>query len=387
VPDIIKFIPDALLLFLCFLVLPSRRFVVTKNIKPLLYIILGFFVYTLIAYLFNFQSPFYYLWGLRNHFRFYAAFVVYIFFVDRDEADGWLKLLDVLFWVNFVVTVIQFAFFGLEQDFLGGLFGAQRGSNGHTIIFMMIVVTKSLYSTFGGKEKVLSCVLKCTGSLLIAAMAELKFYFFLFIFILIAASFSTKFSKRKLIMVIVASVVIVIGANILINLFEFDGFLSFEQLWEMATKENYSSENDLNRLSAIFTLSNTIVTDPLHQLFGLGLGNCDTSSLDVLNTPFFDTYSYLHYMWFTAVKLFLETGFIGLALFLSFFVACFFLARKEMKAENANKLYCQMAMVLSIMSCVLSFYNSSLSTEAGYMMFFVLALPFLKDKPTKRIVI
>ena len=114
------------------------------------------------------------------------------------------------------------------------------------------------------------------------------------------------------------------------------------------------------------------------RIFGLGLGNCDTSAFSMFNSVFYSQHKSLHYTWFTAPMVYLETGYIGLALYLTFFVACFLGALKKYLKGDGNKIYCEMTMILSIIYCIVAFYNASLRYEAGYMLYFTLALPYMR---------
>ena len=76
----------------------------------------------------------------------------------------------------------------------------------------------------------------------------------------------------------------------------------------------------------------------------------------------------------------LETGLIGTLLYLSFFVVIFFSAFYQLHKGIGNPLVCQMAMVLAPMCLVLFLFDSSLRTEPAYMMYFALALPFVKSQ-------
>ena len=80
----------------------------------------------------------------------------------------------------------------------------------------------------------------------------------------------------------------------------------------------------------------------------------------------------------------LETGIIGLICYCSFFVR---VALKSVAVYRTNKhreLECRLAELMSIISLVLIIYNASLRTEAGYMVYFVLALPFINDRTPNR---
>ena len=74
--------------------------------------------------------------------------------------------------------------------------------------------------------------------------------------------------------------------------------------------------------------------------------------------------------------MFLETGYLGLIAYLSFFVMCFVLARKRMKSGLSKELLCQISMITSLICIIMVFYNSALRTEAAYLSFFALSLPF-----------
>ena len=180
---------------------------------------------------------------------------------------------------------------------------------------------------------------------------------------------------------IVGAILMFIGASSLTQLYGFKGFFTLEGLWNLATLENYSSEDDINRLMAISTLSNTLELSPLERIFGLGLGNCDTSTFAVCNTPFYSQYGYLHYTWLTAAMVFLEMGYVGMAIYIGFIVTCGTYAYKMYRMGIGRKHYNQLAFLMSMVCLSLMFYNSSLRIESGYIMYFILALPFLKVKP------
>ena len=380
IPSALKYLIDVSLIAFLFIFGFKRQLMINRKISPLVTIVVLFFVYTLIVYCFNFQSPFYYIWGVRNNFRFYIAFFAFAMCINSETADGVLKCLDILFWINFIVSILQYIFLDIHPDHLGGIFGTWGVTNAYTLIFFMIVISKSLLQTFNGREKVWKCILKCAASILVAAMAEMKFYFVIFVILLVLTSLITKLSRRKFVIVIISSIIVMLGSLLLVYFFEeFDGFFSIKSIWKLATQEHYSSTKDINRLSAIFVLMKNYITNPLQQIFGMGLGNCDLSDVSIFNSVFYQKYSFLHYSWFSSAMMFLETGFIGMAIYLSFFAVCFVSALRQLKKGTGNRLFCQMTIVMSVMSLALFLYNSSLRVESGYMVYFVLALPFISS--------
>lgn len=350
---------------------------VKKEIAPIISIIVLFFVLAFIVYLFNFQSPFYFLWGVRNNLRFYIAFVAFTVFFDSKDIDTCIQIMDKMFWINALIVVVQFFVFGYSQDYLGGIFGVEKGCNAYMIVFLAIIVIKSIIKYFNDAESAFFCFTKCGIALIISVMAELKVFFLLFVIILIIASVITKFSWKKVVLYIISFFFLMLAGIIIVELFGESSNLNLDNIVDLIFASNYATARDLGRMTALPTISKYYLTEPLERMFGMGLGNCDTSAFAICNTPFHRAYSYLNYTWLSSAFLFLETGYIGLALFLLFFVAVFILAYRKSKQEDSNKLFCQMAMIMAIICVILTFYNSSLRTEIGYMAYFVLALPFV----------
>ena len=380
-PAEIKYTLDVAWVLIIALLFLRKKVVLYKKLIPFLILIGVFIAYTALVYILRFQSPFYYLWGFRNNFRFYFAFIAFCMLFVEDDVELCLKFVDVLFWINAVVTLFQFFVLGYRQDYLGGIFGVERGCNGYSIIFFTIVISKSILKFMSREEHVLICIAKCSVALLISAMAELKFFFLLFMLIFLLSTILTSFSWRKFFLVFVCALLISFTGSLLTELFGESSNISLDRIIELIFTDTYSTAEDLSRYTAIPTLSSSVMTDTSQRLLGLGLGNCDTSSFEICNTPFFNIYSHLHYNWFLSAFLFLETGYIGLLIYLMFFVMCFVCAFNLRKREGINVLYCQMAIILSLICILITFYNSALRMETGYMAYFVLALPLISSKP------
>ena len=383
-PALIKYTADVAWLGLFGFMVFRRNIEIDKKIFPLVLLVTAFFLYCLVMYLLNYQSTIYFLWGMRNNFRFYVLFFAEVLYFRERDAEKSFQILDILFWVNVPITLIQYFILGYKQDYLGGIFGVESGANALTIIFFTIVLSRSVLRYMEEKESFGLCASKCVVALFFSALAELKFFFVFFIIILIMAAFLTSFSWRKLLIFAVCAVVVSFTSALLVTLFDFEDFLSLESIWENATQEHYSSDQTVNRLSAIPTLSKTVVPDFNDRLFGLGLGNCDTSSFAICNTPFYQNYGHLRYTFFSVAFLFLEVGYIGLLLYVSFFVIAFVLIRNRIKQGLCDEQHGRIALIMALLSVVLVVYNSSLRAEAGYMVFFVLALPFLDNRPVLR---
>ena len=217
-----------------------------------------------------------------------------------------------------------------------------------------------------------------------SAMAELKFFFFAFTLILLLSMFLTSFSLKKVLLFLLSTVLILGTTAYLGSLYKsFDGFFSIETLLNAMSQSNYAAANDMGRFSALRIISRRFLKDVPSKIFGLGLGNCDVSSFSFFNTPFYNTYENTHYHFFSHAFMFLENGYVGLFFYTGFFVMCLFSSAKSLWRKRGVPLFCQMAVILSILCLILLFYNSALRTEAGFMIYFVLALSFIEPDAGK----
>lgn len=375
---VITFVIDASLVVFVIIMMSKKVLTFNRQLTAFSGLIILFLVYTLISYLFNLQSPFYYFWGVRNYFRFYVAFFVFALVLNKNKAETYLKILDLLFWVNALVCVVQILM-GYRQDFLGGLFGVEYGCNGALLVFLIVVIAKSLLQFMNGVETITLCLMKSGVALIIAAFAELKVFYFVFIVLVVISTVITSFSWKKVTFLLVSGLLISISSTILVLMFDnFSGFLSLEGLIMQLTLENYASKNDIGRFSAFSSISERFLPAVSDQLFGMGLGNCDTSAIPLFNTDFYDSHSATHYAIFSHSFLFIETGIIGVIIYCSFFIICLVKAIQRLRLSDKNdKLFSQLAIVMSLMCFVLFVYNLSLRVEIGYLIYFVLALPFV----------
>lgn len=382
----IRYLLDVSWLFLTVMVFRYNRQVLNNDTKELLCYILIFIGLTFSVYFIQYQSVLYYLWGFRNNFRFFFVVLVFAVFLKQSDAREYFDFFIKLFWINAVISLVQYFLWGLSGDYLGGIFGAQQGSNGYTNIFFCIIVTHSVVRYMENKESLTKCAAVCVTALLVAALAELKFFFVEFVIIIGLAALLTNFSIRKIAAVVGGLAAVMAFTTLLEVIFPyFSGFLSVDWFLQAgASDKGYTSAGDLNRLNAIPRINELWLTTWPQRIFGLGLGNCDTATYAFLNTPFFENYGHMHYTWLSYAFMYLECGWIGLIFYFGFFVLIYFKATKIQKNLTGDGVtYCRLARIMAILCAVISIYNSSLRMEAGYMAYFVLSIPFVYDREAR----
>lgn len=386
-PSLVKYTVDVAWLLLLVIMLIGRVSMPNSQSKKILLVILAFVVTTLVGLIKEYQSILYYLWGARNNFRFYVLLLACMMHLSSDGANTVFRAMDKLFYVNLAVTLYQFFFMGVKQDYLGGIFGINKGCNGYTNIYLLIVVVWHVLHYMNERESFGACVSIVLFSLVIAALAELKFFFLEFALVVVFATLITKFSARKLWIVVIGTLSLMIAMEVLFRVFpNLSSWFKLERIWDSITaRSGYTNSDDINRLTFYPIILDRFLGSWSQVLFGLGLGNCDyAKGFDFLTTPFYTINRNLHYDWFSSAFLLLETGVVGLGLYLWMFVQIYFGARQRQKKGLADPILCQMARIMAVMCPILVIYNSSLRTEAGYMVYFVLALPFLKKDGRKR---
>lgn len=362
------------------LVLKDRKRLLERcpQAKWLVLLVGLFFLSTLAGQLRDFH-PLYYLSGLNNSFPYFVFFFACILYLPMQERDGYMRILDGVFWLNFVVSMYQFFVLGIKWDFLGGIFGVMVGCNASTITLLVLAVTVSVVRYLNQQEKGWVCLSKCIASLVIAALAELKLFFLMFAAILVLAVLMTKFSRKKLYLLLGGVIGIVLGIQLLYLVFPvWSNWFSLDNIIHTATNtEGYTGVGDYNRLTAAPRVWTEFLNSGYRKLFGLGLGNCDGGFTDALTPAFyFDNY-HLHYILFLSGFILLETGLVGSLLYLAFYPGVFLLAHHLERSGKADPVYCQIGKIMVLYSLVLYVYNSSLRTEDTYLIFFSLALPFL----------
>lgn len=374
----IRYVLDGVWLLLLIYLLRFRDSLDWYRVRPLVVWVLGFLLCTALVYGVQYQSGLYYLWGLRNQFRFYPAFFAFALFLNRQDAARYDALFHRLFWLNAALSAVQYAL-GYRGDHLGGLFGLESGANGYTNIFFLIVLSGSVVRCLERTESLRLCGAKCLTAVIIAALAELKFFFVELLVLLCLASLVTEFSWRKLLLILGGIAVVLVGTAMLTAAFpQYTGWFSLKWMLETVTsRRGYTSSGDLNRLNALPRINEMWLKHWSQRLFGKGLGNCDTSSFAFLNTPFFQNYGHMHYSWISYAFVYLETGWAGLLFYWGFFLLLGIRIHKMEKYDPQTDITrCRIAKILVCFALALSVYNASLRAESAYMLYYALAVPF-----------
>ncbi|WP_342042986.1 hypothetical protein [Bacillus sp. OTU2372] len=374
-PSSISYLNDICVVALFYFILP--RFVLTfKNLKLTgILIVIGLFILSIIiGIIINLVPINLVVWAIRNTFRFFTFFIACVCYLNKNDLDYLFRLFYKLQWLNLVLAFYQYFVLGLSQDFLGGIFG--HGGGAGLTVFSCLLLAYATCSYLSKKLPLYKLIFIMLSTMIINAMAEQKIFYFEFVIILILALLFCNATWKKFKIFIVGIGGIFIGLTILKNLFP----LHFEILTNFAMIEDYANMTsggyEISRWGA-FSQINSIFfkNDIILNLFGYGFGNAEYSAFPYFTSSFYVQYGQWHYRWFTHQWTFLETGYVGFILYVSFFVAIFVYASYIRKWIVKKEQYYIVITQIMVVVCIVSiWYNALLKMDFGYIAFFALTL-------------
>ncbi|WP_105113439.1 polymerase [Streptococcus suis] len=321
-------------------------------------------------------SPIRYMWAVRNNARIFLFFIFSIHYLSPYLIRKSESLFTIAYFFNIIFIWIQYYYLGFKQDFLGGIFGNEIGTaNTYLHILLLIFICISISKYITSNISIIKFLIYIISILLVAALSELKIVFIEIIIIYLISyliiGFDIKRLARMLLIVVPSIVVFIIAIPILESVSPFfKGFLNVESLLSISTG-SYTGKGDIGRLSAInYVRERMFNYDNSKTLIGIGLGNAELSQSNILTSPFYLAYgNTTHYNWFSFPFVMIETGLIGVMLYLFPYIYIF----REMVFNNNKQYKTLISLQLSIMAFVLFIYNISLRIEIGYLFVFVLA--------------
>lgn len=366
--SVVKFLPDVIIMGL---LLYKHIFVREEFYNPFSRIVLYvLFFETLVSYCIHYENAFYYLWGLRNLFRYFLYMHICICFLKKEDFFLLCKITLFFLFVNTPIMFYQGVILNLFGDNVGGLLGTSTGVNAYTNIHLVLstVIVISLYSKSKLNVFSVSMVLLCC--FLQAALAELKFYYIEFVIVFIWMFLFSK-DKRKLLPIVnICYGIFLIGFVLMSFFYEENGaFFTLDSMMEYSDEAYAKHCEGIDRTTALPLIKMFFLTNFFDYLFGIGLGNAEFTSL---YTPIFiSNYGYFHLYFFSHAMIFLEIGLIGLILYVLFFLDYFIL---NFSRRDSIQTFVGVSLI-PLVFC-LCIYNQSLRMDSAFLIFTFLALPY-----------
>lgn len=351
--------------------------------------------YTIIDFIANLYNPLLYLWGLRNTYRFFIFFLCCVVNLRKKDIELIFKWLAALLPLDVILCTLQYyslrgsgGYVGMYLgDFIGGIFGAQQGSNASTNLYLCILLSYYVSAFINKKISLTRLSIICAMSFYIAILAEMKVIYVEFILILVFVVLVKRVSIRMIGTIFAGTLLLIVILNVWTNFNPNSAaLLNWDKLINYSANTGYAGAHSLNRLSAIQGIKNVFfMNDSVGSLLGVGLGNADTSSFDFLRSTIYNKYgTTLRYTFFFQSMLYLETGCIGLALYIGFFLVLIFHARRSRISKKVGlyeDTYISSSMIFALLAIFNVFYNNALRIETcGYLAFLWLAVPLIWER-------
>jgi len=352
------------------------------------FILFLYVILTAMGAIVNFSNIALHLWSFRSYFTTILFFVVCVSFEHSDKID----FLDKLVWINFIVCVIEVAL-GYRQDWIGGVYGVSGGQvNGPLNLLLIIIFSRSVVQYINKEISIRRFLTLGASSLIIAIFAELKIFFVEIVIIFVIASLVTKFSVRKLAIVIFGAVGIFVAIRATLSIFpEMNrNMFKLSFMWRYLTNSGgYVGQfahdaGDVNRLS-FWNKCVALFHNKFELLFGFGIGNCDQIQVLGLQSYIYMRYEAMHYYMFPLPMILLQQGIIGMILYIMLLVSLFIAVLKKYRLKDyISKSQIQMTLILCVMAFVITIYDTSLLGKGGFLFFYILALPFINTATQRK---
>ena len=368
----LKFLPDILIIgLLVYEKMYTKKQIYDPFSRNILYCLL---IITLISYLLHYENIFFYIWGIRNLFRFFLYMHVCICFMKKKDFTSFCNITFFFLLVNTPIMFYQGVVMHLFGDNVGGLFGTTTGVNAYTNIHLVLstIVAISLFTKKKISIEYLSLIILCC--FLQAALAEVKFYYIEFVLIIICMFTFSKEKKILFPLILTSSIIFSIGLFMMFFFYQGNvDFFNLDSIFSYSDEAYASHSEGIDRATALPLIKKLFLMNPLDFLFGIGLGNAE---LTQLYTPkFISNYGYFHIYFFSHAMLFLETGLIGIILYSLFFIIYFiFIYPKREKIQNLVGIS-----LIPLIFC-LCIYNQSMRLDSAFLVYTFLSMPYTRDE-------
>lgn len=322
------------------------------------------------------------LWAVRNNYFYVFYFFICIIYLEKNDADRIMERLVGLQILNVIVASYEYFILHVKNDYLGGIFGTMQGCNGYLNVYCVVICAYILSKYLNGKTSLTKLLWVMGSSLFLTAMSELKFFYIELVVIIIFAVLLNANFIKGIVVIVSCGAGLMIGLNLLasVNAESMKYLSSLEAFIEYGSRSEFGQGDvRIARFTAVSQVNDLFFKNNIwNKLFGYGLGACEESStFSFCNSSFADKYGTLGYRNLTSSMNYLETGLIGIIMFILFFVLIFVIVQKTKKYFHEDKYIGTYVQIVSVLTILICFYNSAIRREIAYLSFFVFAYYFI----------
>lgn len=328
-------------------------------------------------------------WEFLVDFRLFGIMILVCLYWDYSLWDYFLRFLYRLQWINALLVVFEFFGLGLIQDNIGGMFGITAGGNGSLNLYLCFVCAYAIsqYVALGrrGRVGLPLMLLTCVFSIAIAAVAEIKFFYFELVLLTLLLVVFNRPTRRTFGIVIAICLAIFVGMHIFSILMpsEFALMTNIDAIMAEADNSNISTGYGVSRINAIPQINDMFFHgDRMLNTFGMGFGSATPGMASGLFVSrFYSIYGFLRYDYLQLSTLFLQVGFVGIALYLLAVISPVlqgFHDRRSIPVERKWVLGLSLTfVVLFFINC---FYMATMRTQFTFLWALMLVGPYFAQR-------
>ena len=319
------------------------------------------------------------IYGAYKYFRGFVFFYCVLAFGDSKSVKQTFKIFNCIFWINIVLTLIEFFLLGINQDLLGGIFGLVMGVNQYTNLYFVIIsvycIEKIVCHDAEGSEYKRVLIISVL-MLAVAALAEIKFFFAEFVLLFMVAYLCLPQKPQTFLGVALILICVIVFYNLLIRMFpEFSTLIGELRRGGLARlidlQKHYSTDYDIGR-AAVFSYSNKyLLPNRWNRLFGMGIGNVTSSNF--VDNSFWLKNQGTHYDQFYTSYLYNEQGMIGFLLYCLIYVELLKIGIKSLFFTRTRK-YGTMLIMMVTGGIMIFIYNMAMYSQLSFIIFWALAV-------------
>lgn len=312
----------------------------------------------------NMMPPISIVWGFRMVVRYLLLFMMVYKFFNYTDVVKCKKMIVWFFWINTFMVVFQFYVERKVADFIGGTF---MGNNELFVFYLFCAMLLSK-EYFIGRLSKLYFFLLIAIEMFIAMVAEIKImYFTIPLAIYAVYVFTKKFSVKHILILVLAFFFLVPTMKSVMSLMYGEEYVNSTFDLDFIQEETSKSYNlsaeaadySFNRSTCVEMATTLILQDPIHVMFGYGIGSGNTS--ETFGTWISASYSKItSYNWFTSSWLLIEYGWVGYIIWiLIILLLAYRLLRIYYKSKDPVVKYWSSLGFVSIMfTFIMAWYNN-----------------------------
>ncbi len=366
-----------LLLKIIFVFLNKKEIKVkSKKLNMLFLLIFLMLLLNLISLIINRYSLLNFIWGIRNDYKFFVAFIGYLY-LDMSEKtiEKITRLLLFIFFLQLPAVLIQYSM-GYIQDDMGGTFGlGATGVLGH---FMAYIFAIAFSKYLNRKISIVKLISVLAPILVITVLSEIKIMYVYIAIILVYLMLRNKFKLSYAFIGLATLILMVFSSQKLGEIYpDFNNFWNINTLVDYSYTRSYGDGGAINRLSGPAVIYTEVMDNNYKKYFGVGLGNAAPNQHERLKGRYNEKYDDLKYYWFFIPYYLMENGTLGLGLYIILLVYLLIIMRSNKTDNIEEKVIVKAVEVCIIINFISLIYNNGILTDQiGFTFWFLVYLTF-----------